>query len=406
MSLIVQKYGGTSVATPGHIRRVAERIVRQKEKYSQVMAVISAMGKSTDDLVRLSKEVCTGAPDRREMDMLLTAGERIAMALVAMAINDLGHKARSFTGSQVGIITDGVHQNAKIKEIRGGRIREALSEGTIAIVAGFQGFGEHREITTLGRGGSDTTAVALAACFNADVCEILTDVPAMLTADPRIVKDARPIRYASYDEMLEMAYAGAKMHPRAIEIAYRYRIPLHIRSSFTEEPGTLIGGTNMEKVVIRAVASSDKVAKVVVRGVPNQPGVAAKIFSHVGGQNIHVKYVVQSQNYKGRNDVAFIIDANDLAAMEGISETLRDNLSAREVICEQNVGTITVIGEGIASSTEVIGGVFKILADIDVNIDMISSSTTAVTAVIPKDRLADAVLALHSNLDLDQPLED
>ncbi|MBI4569419.1 MAG: aspartate kinase [Planctomycetes bacterium] len=402
--LIVQKYGGSSVKDPERIRAVARRIIEQQAAYEQVVVVVSAMGDTTDDLIGLAAQVCRHAePNPREMDMLLTSGERIAMALLSMAVNDLGKKAISLTGSQVGILTDAVHRNARIIAVKGDRIRDELGRGNIVIVAGFQGFGENREITTLGRGGSDTTAVALAASMKADLCEVLKDVDGIFSGDPRIV--ARPRKHAacSYDEALELAYGGAAvLHPRCVEIAYRYRIPLVVRNSYTASPGTLIGDQAMiERVVIRGVSHNDKVTKVVMVGVPDQPGVAAKVFRPFADHNIPVSLIVQSQGHRGKNDVSFILNSADSAKAREVLEPVRAALGASGLIIENEWATLSVVGEGIGSEAGIASKVFSILADLGINIDLISSSSITITCVIPREEAVRAVKALHSGLGLD-----
>ncbi|HEU5310594.1 MAG TPA: aspartate kinase, partial [Candidatus Eisenbacteria bacterium] len=330
MPLLVQKYGGTSVGTPERIQKVAERVVATRRAGKELVVVVSAMGDTTDDLLDLAQKVSSRSHPR-EMDMLLTAGERISMALVAMAVNDRGLEAVSFTGSQSGIVTDTSHTRAKILEVKADRIREELSRGRVVIVAGFQGVSRDREVTTLGRGGSDTTAVALAAALGAEECEIYTDVDGVYTADPRIVPGARKLPGLSYDEMLELASLGAKvLHNRSVEIARRFRVPVHVRSSFNGNEGSRIGkGDLMEQVVIRGIAHDPDVAKVALLGVPDRPGVAAEIFRALGGHGVNVRMIVQASGSDAKNDVTFAVGSHDVRTALPIVEELRQRIGAR-----------------------------------------------------------------------------
>ncbi|HEU4724052.1 MAG TPA: aspartate kinase [Candidatus Eisenbacteria bacterium] len=403
MGLLVQKYGGTSVGTPERIRRVADRIVRTRRSGTDLVVVVSAMGDTTDELVGLAHKVST-EEHPREMDMLLTSGERISMALVSMAVNDLGQEAVSFTGSQSGIVTDTSHTRAKIVEIKGDRIREELAKGRVVIVAGFQGVSKEREVTTLGRGGSDTTAVALAAALGAEECEIYTDVDGVYTADPRIVPDARKLPAVSYDEMLELASLGAKvLHNRSVEIARRYGVPIHVRSSFNWNEGTRIRkGGAMEQVVIRGIAHDADVAKIALLGVPDRPGVAAEIFRAVGGHGVNVRMIVQASGDGGKNDVTFAVGTHDVKAVLPIVEEMRKHLNARAFVYDPDVAILSVVGEGLATSAGTAGAVFDALAKADVNIELISTSSITITCMMRQQDVERAVRSLHQALQLEQ----
>jgi aspartate kinase len=403
MGLMVQKYGGTSVGSPERIQHVADRIVRTRRAGADLVVVVSAMGDSTDDLVELARQV-SKEDHPREMDMLLTAGERISMALVSMAVNDRGQEAVSFTGSQSGIVTDTSHTRAKIVEIRADRIREELAKGRVVIVAGFQGVSREREVTTLGRGGSDTTAVALAAALGADECEIYTDVDGVYTADPRVVPAARKLASVSYDEMLELASLGAKvLHNRSVEIARRFDVPVHVRSSFNWNEGTRIRkGQQMEQVVIRGIAHDRDVAKIALLGVPDRPGVAAEIFKAVGGHGVNVRMIVQASAEGGRNDVTFAVGTHDVKTVLPIVETLRQTLGARAFVYDPDVAILSVVGEGLATSPGTAGAVFDALAKAGVNIQLISTSSITVTCMVRQEDVERAVRSLHEALRLDQ----
>ncbi|HSQ60080.1 MAG TPA: aspartate kinase [Acidobacteriota bacterium] len=403
MGLMVQKYGGTSVGSPERIQHVADRIVRTRRAGDDLVVVVSAMGDSTDDLVELARQV-SKEDHPREMDMLLTAGERISMALVSMAVNDRGQEAVSFTGSQSGIVTDTSHTRAKIVEIRADRIREELAKGRVVIVAGFQGVSRDREVTTLGRGGSDTTAVALAAALGADECEIYTDVDGVYTADPRVVPTARKLASVSYDEMLELASLGAKvLHNRSVEIARRFGVPVHVRSSFNWNEGTRIRkGQQMEQVVIRGIAHDRDVAKIALLGVPDRPGVAAEIFQAVGGQGVNVRMIVQASAEGGRNDVTFAVGTHDVKTVLPVVETLRQALGARAFVYDPDVAILSVVGEGLATSPGTAGAVFDALAKAGVNIQLISTSSITVTCMVRQEDVERAVRSLHEALRLDQ----
>lgn len=403
MGLLVQKYGGTSVGSPERIQCVADRIVRTRQSGTDLVVVVSAMGDTTDELADLARKVST-EEHPREMDMLLTSGERISMALVSMAVNDRGQEAVSFTGSQSGIVTDTSHTRAKIVEIKGDRIKEELAKGRVVIVAGFQGVSKDREVTTLGRGGSDTTAVALAAALGAEECEIYTDVDGVYTADPRVVPEARKLSAVSYDEMLELASLGAKiLHNRSVEIARRFGVPIHVRSSFNWNEGTRIRkGGSMEQVVIRGIAHDADVAKIALLGVPDRPGVAAEIFRAVGGNGVNVRMIVQASGEGGKNDVTFAVGSHDVKAVLPIVEEMRKLLGARAFVYDPDVAILSVVGEGLASSPGTAGAVFDALAKADVNIELISTSSITITCMVRQQDVERAVRSLHQALQLEQ----
>ena len=352
MTLVVQKYGGTSVADPDRMRNVARHIAETRAKGIDVVAVVSAMGKATDNLVELARQVSSN-PQGREMDMLLTTGERISMSLLCMALHDVGCDAMSFTGSQVGIITDTSHTKAKILEIKGDRVRGALSAGKVAVVAGFQGVSTDREITTLGRGGSDTTVVALAAALQADACEIYTDVTGVFSADPRIVPQARKIQYLSFDEMLEMAGAGSKVLAlRAVEFARNHNVPIHVRSSFTWEEGTWIIGadhernTAMEEPIISGVVHDVGEAKMTLLGVPDRPGVSALLFESLAHANVNVDMIVQNTSIDGSTDISFTLPLGDIATALPILKKVGDEVGAKGVSQDENIVKLSLVGAG------------------------------------------------------------
>ena len=403
MPLLVQKYGGTSVGTPERIQSVAERIVRSRRAGTDLVVVVSAMGDTTDDLMGLAKRVSDRAHPR-ELDMLLTAGERISMALLSMAVNDRGQEAVSFTGSQSGIVTDTSHTRAKILEVRADRIREELNRGRVVIVAGFQGVSREREVTTLGRGGSDTTAVALAAALQAEACEIYTDVDGVYTADPRVVPHARKLPALSYDEMLELASLGAKvLHNRSVEIARRFRVPIHVRSSFNGNEGSRIReGDSMEQVVIRGIAHDPDVAKVALLGVPDRPGVASDIFRAIGGQGVNVRMIVQAGGADGKNDVTFAVGSHDVRAVLPVVEDLRKQLGARSFLYDPDVAILSVVGEGLATSPGTAGQVFDAIAKSGVNLEIISTSSITITCMVRKADVEKAVRSLHDALALER----
>jgi aspartate kinase len=407
VTLVVQKYGGTSVADPDRMRNVARHIAETRAKGIDVVAVVSAMGKATDNLVELARQVASN-PQGREMDMLLTTGERISMSLLCMALHDVGCDAMSFTGSQVGIITDTSHTKAKILEIKGDRVREALSAGKVAVVAGFQGVSTDREITTLGRGGSDTTAVALAAALNADACEIYTDVTGVFSADPRIVPQARKIQYLSFDEMLEMAGAGSKVLAlRAVEFARNHNVPIHVRSSFTWEEGTWVIGadhernTAMEDPIISGVVHDVGEAKMTLLGVPDRPGVSALLFESLAQANVNVDMIVQNTSIDGTTDISFTLPLGDIATALPILKKVGDEVGAKGVSQDENIVKLSLVGAGMKSSPGIAAKMFRILADNNVNIEMISTSTIRISVVVERSKLETAIRALHTAFDLD-----
>jgi aspartate kinase len=414
VGLVVQKYGGSSVADAEGIKRVATRIVDTRKAGHEVVVAVSAMGDTTDELVDLAQQV-SPLPGGRELDMLLTAGERISMALLAMAIANLGHQARSYTGSQAGVITDSSHGKARIIDITPGRIRSALDEGAIVIVAGFQGVSQDtKEITTLGRGGTDTTAVALAAALNAEVCEIYTDVDGVFTADPRIVPTARRLPSISYEEMLEMAACGAKvLHLRCVEYARRYDIPVHVRSSFSTREGTLVtddetylrdrGIDPMEQAIISGVAHDRSEAKITVVGVPDKPGEAAAIFRAVSAAEINIDMIVQniSAAATGRTDISFTLPKSDGQAAMSALARIRDQVGFEDLLYDDRVGKVSLIGAGMRSHPGVSATFFGALADAGVNIEMISTSEIRISVVVRQEDVDSAVTAVHTAFELD-----
>ncbi|GAA3961871.1 aspartate kinase [Actinomadura viridis] len=413
MALVVQKYGGSSVADAERIKAVAQRIVANKKAGHDVVVVVSAMGDTTDDLIDKAEQV-SPLPPARELDMLLTAGERISMALLAMAIANLGHEARSFTGSQAGVITDGAHGKAKIIDVTPGRIRTALDEGSICIVAGFQGVSQGtKDITTLGRGGSDTTAVALAAALDADVCEIYTDVDGVFTADPRIVPAARQIPRISYEEMLEMAASGAKiLHLRCVEYARRYNIPIHVRSSFSQKEGTWVVDSSdiegkkdgdMEQAIISGVAHDRSEAKITVVGVPDKVGEAASIFTVLSDAEINIDMIVQnvSAASTGRTDISFTLPASDGQSALTALNKVKERIGFESLRYDDRVGKVSLIGAGMRSHPGVTANFFSAIADAGVNIEMISTSEIRISVVVAQDDIDTAVAAAHHAFDLD-----
>jgi aspartate kinase len=410
VGLVVQKYGGSSVADAESVKRVARRIVDTRKAGNDVCVVVSAMGDTTDELIDLAQQV-SPLPSPRELDMLLTAGERISMAVLAMAIATLGQEARSFTGSQAGVITDSSHGKARIIDVTPGRIRQALDEGSIAIVAGFQGVSQDtKDITTLGRGGSDTTAVALAAALGADVCEIYTDVDGVFTADPRIVPAARRIDRISSEEMLEMAASGAKiLHLRCVEYARRFGLPVHVRSSFSHHDGTWVtdrprpGGDTVEQPIISGVAHDRSEAKITVVGVPDKPGKAAEIFEAVAAAEINIDMIVQniSAAATGLTDVSFTLPKTDGQTAMSALTRVQSQVGFDSLLYDDQIGKVSLIGAGMRSHPGVSARCFSALADADVNIEMISTSEIRLSVVTRADRLDDAVRAIHTAFGLD-----
>ena len=408
MSVVVQKYGGSSVADAESIKRVAQRIVETRRRGNAVCVVVSAMGDTTDELLDLARQV-TPLPPGRELDMLLTSGERISMALLAMAIANLGHEARSFTGSQAGVITDAVHGRARIIDVTPGRIQTALDAGHIAIVAGFQGVSvDTKDITTLGRGGSDTTAVALAAALEADVCEIYTDVDGVFTADPRIVPSARKIHRLSNEEMLEMAACGARiLHLRCVEYARRFDMPIHVRSSFSANEGTWVTdqprGDSVEAPIIAGVAHDRSEAKITVVGVPDRAGMAAEIFRAVAEAEINLDMIVQnvSASETGLTDISFTLPKTDGQTGVQALGRIQEKVGFASILYDDHIGKVSLIGAGMRSHPGVSATLFQALADAGVNIEMISTSEIRVSVVTRDDQLDDAVRAVHTAFGLD-----
>jgi aspartate kinase len=396
------KFGGSSVADAEKIKNVARRIAGAREAGDDVVAVVSARGKTTDGLVALAQEI-SERPDPREMDMLLSTGERISCALMAMALHDLGHHARSFTGSQAGIVTDASHTKAKIVEIRADRLRSALGEGHIVLVAGFQGVSVERDITTLGRGGSDTTAVALAAALGADVCEIYTDVTGVFTADPRIVPEARKLPLVSHEEMLEMSATGSKVLVlRSVEFARNYGVPLHVRSSFIDEEGTWITkeSPDMEQAIVSGIAHKSDEAKVTIAGIRDQPGVAAAIFTPLAEAMVNVDTIIQNVSDQGVTDISFTVPLPELRHTLEVLADLQDEVGFRRVTSDDQIGKVTLVGAGMKSNPGVAAKMFGVLAREGVNIQMIDTSTIRITVVIDRRSVERAVRALHEAFDL------
>ncbi|HEX9681875.1 MAG TPA: aspartate kinase [Acidimicrobiales bacterium] len=403
MSLVVQKFGGTSVADPDRIRRVARHVVDTANAGNEVVVVVSAMGKSTNELEKLAFDVSAN-PSPREMDMLLTAGERIAMSLLCMAIIDGGRAATSFTGSQAGIVTDTSHGRAKILEVKGDRIRDVLAGGAVCVVAGFQGVSTDRDVTTLGRGGSDTTAVALAAVLGASVCELYTDVDGVFTADPRVVPAARPMARISFDEMLEMAATGCpKPEMRAVEFARNYRVPLHVRSSFTGKPGTMIqeADPDMEQAIISAVTHDTSEAKVTVDGVPDRPGIAARLFRSLADAGVNVDMIVQNVSHDGTTDISFTIPKSDAAATRQVLDKHLAEVGGRGATHDDDIARVSLVGAGMKTHPGVAATMFETLADKGINIEMISTSSIRISCVVKGDRVNEAVQVLHTAFGLD-----
>jgi aspartate kinase len=398
----VQKYGGTSVASAERIRAVAERIRRRREAGDDIVAVVSAMGDTTDELLALAHQI-TDAPDERELDILLSTGEAVSMTLMAMALHALGVEAVSLTGAQAGLRTDSVHQRARILSIEPYRIRKEIQRGRVVIVSGFQGITEELEVTTLGRGTSDLTAVALAAVLEAR-CERYTDVDGVYTADPRIVPNARKLPEVSYEEMLELASRGAKvMQPRAVEIGSVYNVPIYVASSFTEATGTLIhGGVNMESFNrVRGIPHDLDVAKITLRGVPDRPGVAAGVFEPLAQAHISVDVIVQNASAEGLTDLTFTVSKSDLSRAVSIVEEVARNVGAREVATDDQIGKVSIVGTGIQSAPGFAARMFRCLADAGINIEMVSTSEIRITCIVREDRVPDAVRALHTAFELE-----
>ena len=401
MGIVVKKFGGSSVATPEKIKAVAARIVKEKGPKDQVVVTVSAMGDTTDDLIKLAKSV-TENMRSREMDMLLATGEQVSIALLAMALTDLGCPAVSLTGAQAGINTNSVHMKARIHEVNPDRVFEELSRGNVVVVAGFQGSAPNGDITTLGRGGSDTTAVAIAGALNAGVCEIFTDVDGVYSADPRVVKTARKMKEITYNEMLEMARLGAVvMQPRSVELGKRYGVPIHVRSTFTSEPGTIIreGYTMEEKdFMVRGVTHDLNVAKVAVLGVPDRPGIAYKVFSALAEANIDVDMIVQSirNTDKKINDIVFTVAKSDVAQTRSVMDKVGAELGVLGVLVDEDVGKISIVGVGMLGSPGIAARMFGALSGADINIEVISTSEISVSCLVRAEKAQNAVRAIHA----------
>jgi aspartate kinase len=401
---VVMKFGGTSVADAERIKRAARRIVAARDQGHRVVAVLSARGKTTDELISMAEEVSVD-PDPREMDMLLSTGERISCALAAMAINDLGHKAISLTGSQAGIVTDTSHTKARILDVRADRIRQALDDDKIVLVAGFQGVSTAKDVTTLGRGGSDTTAVALAAAVGAEVCEIYTDVAGVFSADPRIVPDARKLAVVSFEEMLEMSASGAGvLQLRSVEYGRNHGVRIHCRSSFTEEPGTFVVGEEetMERPLITAVTHSRDEARVTLLGVPDHPGIAGRIFTTLADANVNVDMIIQNEpeSEGAEADMSFTVPRTDLRTARSALEAILGEVGIRAIADDPQMGKVSVIGAGMKTHPGVAAKVFSTLGEEGINIEMIATSPIKISCVVPADSVDRAVRALHQAFEL------
>ena len=404
MALRGQKYGGSSVADAERIKSVARRIVRSRDKGDQVVVVVSAMGDTTDELIKLANQVA-GRPGDRELDALLSTGELVSSTLLAMALNHMGYEAISLSGAQAGIRTDAAHSRARIVGIDAERIKCELDKGRVVIVAGFQGITEEKDVTTLGRGGSDTTAVALAASLGAEACQIYTDVEGVYTADPRIMSEAKRVAEISYEEMLELATYGAKvMHPRAVELGELFHIPILVASSFTDNPGTMIheGGAMEIRNKVRGVAHDLDVAKVAVVGVPDRPGVAAAIFEPLARTGISIDTIVQNASIDNTTDLTFTVAKNQLAAAMEVIEPIAKSIGARECLRDDTLGKVSIVGTGMQNTPGYAARMFGALSEAGINIQIISTSEIRITCIIEKARVIDAVRALHRAFELEQ----
>ena len=403
MALLVQKFGGTSVSDPERIREVADHVARCRRRGDGVVLVVSAMGKETDELLRLAGEVSSVRPGR-EMDMLITAGERKSIALVAMALADRGIESESYTGSQAGFVTDTNHTNAKIMDVRADRIRAAVASGRVPVVAGAQGVSTANDVTFLGRGGSDTTAVALAFALDADACELYTDVSGVFTTDPRVVSSARRMHRITFDEMLEMTAAGCpKPAMRSVEYAHRHKVPLHVRSAFTWEPGTWVTSQepSMEDPVISGVVTDTTKAKVTIVAVPDRPGISAAVFEPLAAANVNVDMIVQNTSHNGATDISFTMPKADMATAETIVARVAGEIGAKDVERDANIAKISVVGAGMKTSPGIAAKMFRVLADEGINIEMISTSTIRISVVTAITDLERASRALHTAFGLD-----
>jgi aspartate kinase len=406
VALIVQKYGGTSVGNPDRIRHVARRVVRTAEQGHSVCVVVSAMGDTTDELLELAAKI-SNRPHERELDMLLSAGERISMALLSMAIIDLGRQAISFTGSQAGIVTDTSHGKAKIVDVRARRVRDELATGKIAIVAGFQGVSTEDEVTTLGRGGSDATAVALAAGLEADVCEIYTDVEGVFTADPRIVPGARKLDRVSYEEMLELAASGAKvLMARSVEFARNHGVTIHVRSTFSEGEGTwVVKEEEMEQPIISGIAHDTTEAKVTVSGVPDRPGIAATVFRPLADAGVNIDMIVQNVSDAGHTDITFTLPKTDMVKAQPILEATAQEVGARGFTSDPDIGKVSLVGAGMKTHPGVAADMFDALADAGINIEIISTSAIRISCVVRAADVERAVQVIHDRFRLSEDVD-
>jgi aspartate kinase len=407
VAIVVQKYGGTSVGDVDRIKRVADRVARTHRAGNQVVVVVSAMGKTTDDLVSMASRISEQPPER-ELDILLTSGERISMSLLAMALHDRGVPAKSFTGSQAGIITDAVHGKARIIDMTPGRVQDALDQGNVVIVAGFSGVSQStKDITTLGRGGSDTTAVALASALGAEVCEIYTDVDGVFTADPRIVPTARKLDRVSYEEMLELAAQGAKvLMVRSVEFGRNHHVRIHVRSSFSYTTGTMVGPQedNVEDAIISGVAHDTSEAKLTVQRVPDRPGVAARLFSALAEATINIDMIVQNIAADGRTDISFTLPRGETDKARAVLEPLTDEIGAGGLLVDTDIAKVSLVGAGMKTHPGVAAKMFGALSAAGVNIEMISTSTIRVSVVVAKDQVETAVQAVHAAFGLGDDL--
>jgi aspartate kinase len=400
--LIVQKYGGSSVANAERIRRVARRVADVRAGGDDVVVVVSAMGDTTDDLIHLVGEI-TDSPPKRELDVILSTGEQVSIALLAMAVKDLGQPVISLTGAQVGIMTDNVHTRARILQVNTSRLHNELKQGNIIVVAGFQGINNENDITTLGRGGSDTTAVALAAALKADLCEIYTDVDGVYTADPRIVPDARKLDGVSYDEMLELAHLGAVvLHPRSVELAMQYCLPLHVRSSFNHNLGTIVkeAGSMEKSLLVTGVAYDLDVAKIGLYNVYDKPGVAFKLFKTLADEGVNVDMIIQSAMRDGKNDIAFTCSRGDMRKALNVAERLQPELGSSGYTSDSGVAKVSIVGAGMASNPGVAAMMFEAIFDQSINLKMISTSEIKISCVIDAVEATRAVRALHQKFNL------
>lgn len=399
--LIVQKYGGTSVGTVEKIKRIARRIVETKNAGNKVVVVVSAMGKTTDELVDLALAINPNPPSR-EMDVLLATGEQVSISLLAMAIQTIGHDVVSLTGAQCGIQTSDVHKRARISGIDTARIERELADEKIVIVAGFQGVDENRDITTLGRGGSDTSAVAIAAALEAKCCEIYTDVDGVYNADPRVVPTATKMDEVSYQEVLEMASLGAGvLHPRSVELAEKFKMPLIVRSSYNNNEGTIIKeDVKMEKVLVRGIALDENIAKISIFEVPDQPGIAFKLFSMLASANIHVDMIVQNVNRTAVNDISFTVDADELQEAVEVSQKFAFEVEAQKVAFDKGVAKLSVVGTGIVANAEIASKFFESLFELGINIQTISTSEIKISCLIDKERAKEAMIHIHKKFDM------